>query len=151
MGKQVQKKTGPRTYCQYANTNELKSKLAAETIIAAFTVRTSGGRSVICIAHGHERKTGVTNVMEMAIKTDKLIEKIMGFHYFQIEPDWDAQMVDVKSSEVEEMISTSCLLLPVVIEVGPTKQCMYVVVHDDRSVTNTAVSLVHFSPNVYLK
>ena len=61
----------------------------------------------------------------------------MGFHYYlRMEPDWDAQKVNVKISEVEEMISTSCLLLPMVIEAGPTKQCMYAVVHDDWSVTN---------------
>ena len=131
MGKQVPKKTGPRTYYQYAKMNELKSKLAAETIIAAFTIRTSGGGSVICIAHGHERMTGVTNVVEKAIKTDESSEKNIGFHYLRMEPDWDAQIVGVKISEVEEMISTSCLLLPVVIEVGPTKQCLYAVVRDD--------------------
>ena len=72
----------------YAKTNELKSKLAAETIISAFTVRTSGGGSVICIAHGHERKTGVTHVVEMTIKTDELSENMMCFHYLRMEPDW---------------------------------------------------------------
>ena len=82
------KKTGPRTYYQYTKTNKLKSKLAAETIISAFTVRTSGGRSVICIAHGHERKTGVTHVVEMTIKTDELSENMMCFHYLRMEPDW---------------------------------------------------------------
>ena len=91
---------------------------------------------MICIAHGHERKTGVTNVVEMTIKMDELSEKGMGLHYLTMEPDWDTQMVDVKISEVEEMISTSCLLLPLVIEAGPTKQCMHAVVHDDWSVTN---------------
>ena len=91
---------------------------------------------MICIAHGHEQKTGVTNVVQMTIKTDKLSENMMGFHYLRMEPNWTNQMVDVKISEVENMISTSCLLLPVVIEVGPTKQCMYAFVHGDWSVTN---------------
>ena len=91
---------------------------------------------MICIVHGHERKTGVTNVVEMAIKTDELSEKKYWSSLLRMEPDWDAQMVDVKISEVEEMISTSCPLLSLVIEVGPTKQCMYAVVHDDWSVTN---------------
>ena len=120
----------------YAKTNELKSKLAAETVISAFTVRTSGGGSVVCIAHGHEHKTGVTNVVEMTIKTDKLSENIMGLHYLRMEPNWKTQTVNVKISEVEEMISMSCLLLSVVIEVGPTKQYMYAVIHNDWSVTN---------------
>ena len=60
----------------------------------------------------------------------------MGLHYLRMEPDWDAKKFNVKISEVEEMISTSCLLLPMVIEHGPTKQFMYAVVHDDWSVTN---------------
>ena len=60
----------------------------------------------------------------------------MGFHYLRMKPDWDDQLVDVKISEVEEMISTSCLLLSLVIEVGPTKQCMYAIVHDDWSIIN---------------
>ena len=93
--------------------------------------RNSSDGSVICIANGHERKTGVTNVVEMTIKTDKLSKNMMGFHYLRMETDWTNQMVNVKISEVEEMISTSCLLLPVVIEVGPTKQCLYAVVRDD--------------------
>ena len=53
-----------------------------------------------------------------------------------MEPNFDAQKFNERCSEVEEMISTSCLLLPVLIEVGPTKQCMYAVVHDDWSVAN---------------
>ena len=60
----------------------------------------------------------------------------MGFHYLRMEPDWDDQLVNVNIGKVEEMISTSCLLLPLMIEVGPTKQCMYAVVYDDWSVTN---------------
>ena len=72
----------------------------------------------------------------MKIKMDELSRNVMGFHYLRMEPKWTNQKVDVKISEVEDMISTSCLLLPVVIEVGPTKQCMYAVVHDDWSVTN---------------
>ena len=63
-------------------------------------------------------------------------QKIMGFHYLRMEPNWDDQLVNVNISEVEEMISTSCLLLPLVIEAGPTKQCMHAIVHDDWPVTN---------------
>ena len=72
------KKSGPRTYYQYVKSNELKRKLAEETVILAFTVSTSGGWCVICIAHGHERKTGVTNVVEMAIKQDELSKRNYG-------------------------------------------------------------------------
>ena len=70
-----------RKYYQYAKTTELKKKLAADTIISAFTLRMSNGGSVICVAHGHARKTGVTNVMKMMIQTDELTEKIMGLDY----------------------------------------------------------------------
>ena len=60
----------------------------------------------------------------------------MGFHYLRIEPDWDDQLVNVNIGDVEKMISTSCLLLSLMLEVGPAKQCMYAVVHNDWSVTN---------------
>ena len=72
-------KTGPRIYYQYAKTNELKKKLAADTIISAFTIRMSNGGSVICVAHGHERKTGVTNVVKMMIQIDEMTEKLLAF------------------------------------------------------------------------
>ena len=45
----------------------------------------------------------------------------MGFYYLLMDPDWGAQKVDVKISEIEEMISTSFMLLPMMIEVGPTQ------------------------------
>ena len=136
MEKSVPKKQESRKYYQYAKTTELKKKLAADTIISAFTIRMNNGGSVICVAHGHARKTGVTNVVKMVIQTDELSEKIMGLDYLRMEPDWDDQLDKVNIADVEEMISTSCLLLPLMLEVGRTKQCMYAVVHDDWSVTN---------------
>ena len=132
----VPKKRESRLYYQYAKTNKLKKKLAAETIISAFTIRISNGGGVICVAHGHERNPGVTNVVKMMIQTDEMTEKTIGFHYLRMEPDWDDQLDKVNIADVEEMISTSCLLLPLMLEVGRTKQCMYAVVHDDWSVTN---------------
>ena len=96
----------------------------------------NNGGSVICVAHGHARKTGVTNVVKMVIQTDELAEKILGLDYLRMEPDWDDQLDKVNIADAEEMISTSCLLLPLMLEVGRTKQCMYAVVHDDWSVTN---------------
>ena len=53
-----------------------------------------------------------------------------------MEPDWDDQSDKVNIADVEKMISTSCLLLPLMLEVGRSKQCMYAVVHDDWSLTN---------------
>ena len=95
-------KTGPRIYYQYTKTKELKNKLAADTIISAFTIRTSNGGSVICVAHGHERKTGVTNVVKMINQTDELTEKSVGFHYLWMEPDWDDQLDRVNIADVEK-------------------------------------------------
>ena len=75
----AQKKQESRKYYQYANTTELKKKLAADTIISAFTIRMNNGGSVICVAHGHARQTGLTNVVKMVIQTDELSKKIWGW------------------------------------------------------------------------
>lgn len=51
----------------------------------------SNNKLMICIAHGHERRTDLMNVVEMKIKNVILCKKVLGLPYLRMEPNWDQQ------------------------------------------------------------
>ena len=51
-------------------------------------------------------------------------------------PDWDNQMCNVSIEDLEERISTHCLLLPLKLNTGGERNVMYALVHDNWLVTD---------------
>ena len=79
-----------KSYYQYKDSNKLIEKLSTETIISAFTVERNN-RQRLLVAHGHDRRTGLMNIVEMVIKDDVDSRNVLGLPYFRIEADWDGQ------------------------------------------------------------
>ena len=76
------------------------------------------------------------NLVTMKMKDNVPEKRVLGLSYLGLETDWDNQICNVNIEDVEQKISTHCLLLPLKLNTGREGSVMYALVHDNWLVTD---------------
>ena len=103
-----------RNYYQYGSIDEIKRRLKAGCPLSGFTIP-GWGDGVVLVAFGENRRSGKMHVAGIQMNHETQQKKLLGAVYCECELDEEEfWMMDKDVESVEQIITSYCLMLPLV-------------------------------------